>query len=221
MPVYLLTEAYTFPSPCLAEKDGLLAIGGDLSVERLIIAYKMGIFPWYSKDSPILWWSPDPRYVIFLDKFHIPKRLLRIYKKNEFTFTINKCFERVIENCSLIHTQKDGSTWITDDMISAYIDLHKEGYAHSVETWQKDRLVGGLYGVSTGKIFSGESMFSILPNSSKLALVFLWEYLKQLGFILIDCQVKSAHLMQFGAEPIPRSKFLKLLSLYSDINIRL
>jgi len=221
MPVYLLTEAYTFPSPCLAEKDGLLAIGGDLSVERLILAYKMGIFPWYSKDSPILWWSPDPRYVIFLDKFHIPKRLLQIYKKNEFTFTINKCFKRVIENCSLIHTQKDGSTWITDDMISAYIDLHKEGYAHSVETWQKDRLVGGLYGVSTGKIFSGESMFSILPNSSKLALVFLWEYLKQLGFILIDCQVKSAHLMQFGAEPIPRSKFLKLLSLYSDINIRL
>ena len=218
MSVFILSDACVFPSPYLADKDGLLAIGGDLSVERLKLAYRMGIFPWYSKDSPILWWSPDPRYVIFINKFHVPKRLLRIYKKNEFFFTINKCFKKVIENCALVHIQKDGSTWITNEMISAYCNLHKEGYAHSVEVWKNDKLVGGLYGVTINKIFSGESMFSIIPNSSKLALVFLWEYLKQQKFILIDCQVKTNLLLQFGAEPIPRSNFIKLLSSSNDSN---
>lgn len=219
MPVYLLTDSLNFPSPHFADKDGLLAIGGDLKVERLILAYSMGIFPWYSEGSPLLWWSPDPRFVIFIDKFHIPKRLERLYKKNLFTFSVNKCFKNVIEQCALVHTKKDGSTWITEEMITAYYNLHKKGFAHSIETWLNDKLVGGLYGISIGKIFSGESMFSIVPNASKLALVFLWQYLKEKEFILIDCQVKTNHLIQFGAEPISRSKFLKLLNFNLDKNI--
>lgn len=219
MPVFLLTESLTFPSPHLAEKDGLLAIGGDLKLERLLLAYSMGIFPWYSKGSPILWWSPDPRFVIFIDKFHIPKRLERLYKKSQFRFTIDKSFNKVIEQCANVHTQKDGSTWITEEMIYAYYNLHKKGFAHSIETWLDGKLVGGLYGVSIGKIFSGESMFSIVPNASKLALVFLWQYLKKKGFLLIDCQVKTKHLLQFGAEPIARSKFLELLKSTIENNI--
>lgn len=211
MPVYLLTESLYFPSPHLAEKDGLLAIGGDLKVERLILAYSMGIFPWYSKNSPILWWSPDPRYVIFIDRFHIPKRLKRLYKKNLFSFTINKCFKKVIEQCAEVHTEKDGSTWITEEMIIAYYELHKKGFAHSIETWQNDRLVGGLYGVSIGKVFSGESMFSLMSNASKLALVFLFHHLKQKNYKMIDCQIISKHLKQFGAEPIPRKEYLNYL----------
>ncbi|MCX7770454.1 MAG: leucyl/phenylalanyl-tRNA--protein transferase [Proteobacteria bacterium] len=217
MPVYLLSNSLNFPPPYLAERDGLLAIGGDLSVERLLLAYSMGIFPWYSKRTPILWWSPDPRFVIFIDKFHIPKRLARLYKSGKFKYTINKCFKRVVELCAEVHEKNDGSTWITEEMISAYYNLHKKGYAHSIETWENDNLVGGLYGVSIGAIFSGESMFSLVSNASKLALVFLWEHLKNRGFKLIDCQVKSEHLKQFGAESLSRNKFLSLLKIYSNL----
>lgn len=212
MPVYLLTDSLFFPSPHLAEKDGLLAIGGDLKVERLILAYTMGIFPWYSQNSPILWWSPDPRYVIFIDRFHIPKRLKRLYQKNLFSFTINKCFKKVIEQCAQVYTEKDGSTWITKEMIQAYYELHKKGFAHSIETWLNDRLVGGLYGVSIGKVFSGESMFSLVSNASKLALIHLYKYLKEKNYELIDCQIKSEHFKQFGAQSIPKTEFLKYLT---------
>ena len=211
MPVYLLSKDLTFPPPYLAEEDGLLAIGGDLSVERLLIAYSQGIFPWYSDNSPILWWSPDPRYVIFLEKFHIPKRLKRLYNQNKFTITIDKDFESVIKLCASVHKKEDGSTWITKDMILAYTKLHKLGYTHSVETWKDGKIVGGLYGVSIGRVFSGESMFSIEDNASKLALVHLALYLKSRDYIIIDCQTQSQHLKQFGAEPIPRSLFIKLL----------
>lgn len=220
MPVYLLTKEIIFPSPFLAEKDGLLAIGGDLSPDRLINAYYNGIFPWYSEGSPILWWSPDPRFVIFIDKFHIPKRLKRLYKQKKFRTTVDENFEEVIKNCAMVHKTKNGGTWITEDMISAYIELHKKGFAHSVETWHEDKLVGGLYGVTIGSVFSGESMFSIEDNASKIALIALYEHLKSKNFKMIDCQTISKHLKQFGALPISRTEFIKLLRKLSRDNTK-
>lgn len=210
MPVFRLENDLIFPPVALSEDNGLLAIGGDLSLERLILAYTKGIFPWYGDGDPIMWWSPDPRFVIFLDKFRIPKSLKRIINKKIFKITIDRDFEQVISLCRGIHLQK-GGTWITKEMKEAYINLHNHGLAHSVEVWQDYNIVGGLYGVSLGKIFFGESMFSLVSNASKIALVYLVNLLKNLNFHIMDSQVFTHHINLMGGENIPREEYLKLL----------
>ena len=205
MPVYQLTDKLIFPPAELAEEDGLLAIGGDLSPERLLLAYSSGIFPWFSEGDPILWWSPSPRLVIFPDEFIIPRRLSRLLRQKKFTVTMDKDFRQVITACATTDERQEKGTWITGDMLEAYCLLHDLGFAHSVECWQEDNLAGGLYGISLGGIFFGESMFSRQPNSSKIALLSLVKKLRQWDFDLIDCQMKTAHLMQFGAREIPGS----------------
>ncbi|MCL5062678.1 MAG: leucyl/phenylalanyl-tRNA--protein transferase [Nitrospiraceae bacterium] len=211
MPVFRLSEDLIFPPPEFSEHDGLLAVGGDLSEERLLLAYSMGIFPWYSEGSPILWWSPDPRLVLIPKELKISRSLRQIINKNTYRITIDSSFDEVIRNCSDVHKKKHGGTWITDEMADAYIRLHKSGFAHSVESWHEGDLVGGLYGVSLGGAFFGESMFSKEPNASKVAFVRLVQQLMEWGFKLIDCQVTTEHLMSFGAKEIPRSEFMKML----------
>jgi leucyl/phenylalanyl-tRNA--protein transferase len=213
MPVYQLTDKLIFPPAALAEKDGLLAIGGDLSPERLLLAYSNGIFPWFSEGDPILWWSPSPRLVIFPDEFKIPRRLSRLMRQKKFSVTMDKAFHQVITLCATLDDRKEKGTWITRDMIKAYTLLHDMGYAHSVECWQDRELAGGLYGLALGGVFFGESMFSRQPNSSKIALVSLERKLLKWDFDLIDCQMKTAHLMQFGAREIPGQEFQKLLAI--------
>lgn len=201
-----------FPNVSLAlhDPDGLLAVGGDLSIERLLAAYQRGIFPWYSGDQPILWWSPDPRSVLFPHKLHISRSLRKTLRKQLFTITFDTAFADVIRACS--EPRSDGlGTWITDEMQQAYIRLHQAGYAHSVECWLKGKLVGGLYGVAIGNVFFGESMFSHVTDASKVAFVFLIRQLQRWQFEMIDCQIQTAYLNQFGAELIPRSEFVKRL----------
>ena len=204
MPVYLLTEELLFPPPHLAEEGGLLAVGGDLSEERLLLAYSSGIFPWYSDDEPILWWSPDPRLVLYPNELNVSASLRKVLKKGTFHVTLDTAFPQIITACASIRE----STWIVDDMIRAYCRLHESGYAHSVEVWQDGELAGGLYGVSLGRCFFGESMFSRRSNASKVALYHLVEHVKALHFDLIDCQVTSDHLLRLGAREIPRRQFL-------------
>jgi leucyl/phenylalanyl-tRNA--protein transferase len=211
MSVFLLSEKIVFPPPELAGKDGLLAVGGDLSEERLILAYQMGIFPWFSDDSPILWWSPEPRLVLFPSELHISKRLKRISKKDLFEVSFDKAFKEVIVTCATIHKKKHNATWIGKEMIKAYCNLHYSGFAHSVECWQEGNLVGGLYGISLGNIFFGESMFTKISYASKVAFINLVQKIKEWDFKLIDCQMTTRHLMSFGAREIPRQEFLKIL----------
>ena len=211
MPVYQLSDKLVFPPAELADKDGLLAIGGDLSPERLLLAYSNGIFPWYSAGDPILWWSPSPRLVIFPDEFTIPKRLSRLIRQKKFSATVDQAFQEVIAACATIDTRGEKGTWITIEMIDAYCRLHDMGFAHSVECWMDGELAGGLYGISLGGIFFGESMFSRQTNASKVALVALVNKLQKWDFDLIDCQMKTEHLMQFGAREIPGAEFQKLL----------
>ncbi len=200
-----------FPSPRLAERDGILAVGGDLRPERLLIAYAMGIFPWFGPKDPLLWWSPDPRLVLFPDQMHISRRLRRIINRQTFAVSLDRAFPEVIRSCAAVHEQNDGGTWISKDMIRAYCRLHEAGWAHSVETWQCGELVGGLYGVAMGKCFFGESMFSRVSNASKVALAYLADYLNRFSFAVIDCQVTSLHLQRLGAVEIPRDFFLQIL----------
>jgi leucyl/phenylalanyl-tRNA--protein transferase len=211
MPVYLLSSDIVFPSPNFTSQDGLLAVGGDLDQRRLLLAYSMGIFPWYTEAEPILWWSPNPRLVLYPEDLRISTSLKKAIKKDMFRITMDQAFEQVITACAKIRRGKDEGTWIVQDMIEAYCKLHESGYAHSVEAWQDDTLAGGLYGVSLGKCFFGESMFTLLTNASKVAFVALVNYLKALSFDLIDCQVKTEHLISFGAREIPREQFLKQL----------
>ncbi len=211
MSVFILTHELIFPSPELAEPDGLLAVGGDLRPERLLLAYKNGIFPWYNPGEPILWWSPDPRLVLFPGELHVPRRLKRSMRRNPYMITMDKAFYQVILGCR--ETRRE--TWITDEMVEAYSNLHTLGYAHSIEAWEGSRLVGGLYGVLIGKVFFGESMFMKAKDASKIAFVKGVELLQGLGVRLIDCQVETKHLMRFGARPIPRSEFLKLLNRWT------
>jgi len=211
MPVYLLSSDIAFPSPNFTSDDGLLAIGGDLNQKRLLLAYSMGIFPWYAEAEPILWWSPDPRLVLYPEELRISTSLKKAIKKDLFHITMDQAFEQVITACAKIRREKEEGTWIVQDMIEAYCKLHESGFAHSVEAWQDDTLAGGLYGVSLGKCFFGESMFTIITNASKVAFVALVNYLKALSFNLIDCQVKTEHLISFGAREIPRDRFLKQL----------
>ncbi|THB72410.1 MAG: leucyl/phenylalanyl-tRNA--protein transferase [Gammaproteobacteria bacterium] len=195
----------------LTEPNGLLAFGGDLSTERLIAAYERGIFPWYSKDEPILWWSPDPRSVIFPEQFKPSRSLKKTIRKRHFNLTIDTCFADIIKRCSEPRSYST-DTWITQEMMDAYIQLNEYKIAHSVEVWRQDELVGGLYGVSLGKAFFGESMFSMATDASKVALAYLVEQLKLWGFKLIDCQVSSDHMASLGAIDISRDEFMRLLS---------
>lgn len=211
MPIFQLPEEIIFPSPELARKDGLLAIGGDLSQERLLKAYSMGIFPWYTEDSPILWWSPDPRLIVVPEEVKVSKSLRKIINKGIFKVTTNTAFEKVIRSCSEVDRKGQEGTWITEEMIEAYIRLHGSGYAHSVESWHEGELVGGLYGIILGKAFFGESMFSNMSNASKVAFVWLVEKLRELGFKLIDCQVTTGHLISLGAREVTRKEFLEML----------
>lgn len=201
-----------FPSVEQATPEGLLAVGGDLRPERLLAAYRRGIFPWYNEGEPILWWSPDPRAVLFPEKLHVPRSLQKRLRQNRFTATLDTCFQQVMEECAGPRPQyPEGGTWITDDMLDAYTRLHELGYAHSVETWQDNRLVGGLYGVAIGGAFFAESMFTRVDDASKVALVRLVRQLAAWNFRLIDCQQSSPHVIRFGAEEIPRSDFLNQL----------
>ena len=211
MPIFLLSDEIKFPPPHLARKDGLLAVGGDLSQDRLLLAYKMGIFPWYLESEPILWWSPDPRLVLYPNEIKVSKSLKKILKNEIFSVTIDQTFDRVINCCAQVRLQKNEETWIDEDMIKAYCSLHESGFAHSVEAWYEGELAGGLYGVSLGRCFFGESMFTRISNASSVAFVFLAEYLKSLSFDIIDCQVSTEHLINFGAREIPRKDFLKQL----------
>ena len=207
----ILTEEQGFPPAETADPDGLLAVGGDLSLERLICAYENGVFPWYTEGSPILWWSPDPRYVLFPDRLRVSGSMQRIMKSGRFAVTLDNDFDSVINTCRSVPRPGQEGTWITDDMVNAYSLLHGQGYAHSVETWYMGNLVGGLYGVSLGGAFFGESMFSRESNASKAALIFLVDHLAASGASLIDCQIQTNHLDSLGAEPVPRIRFLELL----------
>jgi leucyl/phenylalanyl-tRNA--protein transferase len=210
MPVYRLPETIVFPPVEHAVKSGLLAVGGDLSPERLIAAYREGIFPWYGDGEPILWWSPDPRFVLFPDELHVSRSMRQFLKKGVVRVTFDGAFRAVISACRRPRPGQDG-TWITPEMREAYCALHDLGYAHSVEVWQGDELAGGLYGVSLGRAFFGESMFSTIPNASKAGLITLTGHLRERGFDLIDCQVDTAHLAGLGARPIRRRTFRTLL----------
>jgi leucyl/phenylalanyl-tRNA--protein transferase len=211
MAIYRLVEELVFPPPEYADPSGLLAVGGDLSSDRLLEAYRMGIFPWYSEDQPILWWSPDPRFVLELNELHLSRSLRKTLRKNVFTVTFDRAFDEVISACASAPRKGQHGTWITDEMRSAYIDLHGLGYAHSVETWLGGDLVGGVYGVSLGKAFFGESMFHVKPDASKVALVALVEKLRAWEFHFIDAQVTTEHMISLGAREIPRRVFLKRL----------
>lgn len=211
MPVFQLSDEIIFPDPSLAEPDGLLAVGGDLSPERLLTAYKNGIFPWFSEHEPILWWSPDPRLVLFPQKFIISHSLKQKIKQNIFSVRMDSNFEQVISACAETERRHEDGTWITDEMKAAYIELHHKGFAHSVECYFDGKLVGGLYGISLGKSFFGESMFHSMTDASKVALYHLVEKTKQFDFLFIDSQVETEHLISLGAELIPRENYLKLL----------
>lgn len=211
MPVFALGEELAFPAPELAEPDGLLAVGGDLSSGRIVHAYANGIFPWYSDDSPILWWSPDPRLVLFPRELKISRSLRQVIRRGEYRVTFDEAFEGVITRCASVQRGNDDGTWITKDMIDAYCLLHEKGYAHSVESWYGDELAGGLYGISLGRIFFGESMFANRTDASKVAFATIVRRLDAAGFSLIDCQVKTSHLQSFGAREIPGSEFRDIL----------
>jgi leucyl/phenylalanyl-tRNA--protein transferase len=211
MPVFALSDKLNFPRPDMAEKDGLLAIGGDLSPERLILAYSQGIFPWFSEGDPIMWWSPDPRMVLFPDKFRLYKSLKQTLQNKPYTIQFDSAFEEVIKACRAIERTDQDGTWITEEMEQAYIHLHRLGYAHSVETYFEDKLAGGLYGISLGRAFFGESMFYYQKDASKIALYALVQKLTEWNFHFIDAQVETNHLRTLGAELIPRKEFLSLL----------
>jgi leucyl/phenylalanyl-tRNA--protein transferase len=212
MPVFHLSNRLIFPPVHLSTPEGLLAVGGDLSVERLLLAYQSGIFPWYSKSEPLLWWSPDPRLVLFPDELVISRSLHKTLRQQRYDISVDKDFSHVITACSSIQRKKQEGTWITEEMIDAYMKLYRLGYAHSVETWWRGQIVGGLYGVSIGRCFFGESMFSARSNASKVALVHLSRFLREKGFGFIDCQVPSEHLCRMGARSIPRDEFISRLS---------
>jgi leucyl/phenylalanyl-tRNA--protein transferase len=207
--MYFLTDKIEFPDVSEASFEGLLAIGGDLSSERLIHAYSSGIFPWFEDEEPLLWWSPDPRFVLFPKDLKISKSMKQVLKKGEFKVTVNKDFKTVIEECALAKREGQNGTWITKQMIKAYVKLHQLGYAKSVEVWQKNKLVGGLYGVDLGNnVFCGESMFAKVSNASKAGFI---TFVQNSNYHLIDCQIHTKHLQSLGAKHIPRAEFLKYL----------
>ena len=211
MPIYRLSQALLFPPPEEAE-DGLLAVGGDLRPERLLLAYSSGIFPWYDEDQPILWHSPDPRAVLEVAHLHVGRSLRKTLNRGAYARRFDTRFAEVIRGCKEAYRPGQGGTWITDEMEAAYCELHRQGFAHSVETYQEGRLVGGLYGISLGRMFFGESMFSLAPDASKVALVALVEKVRGYGFAYIDCQVLNPHTESLGAVNWPRAKYLQVLA---------
>ncbi|MDA0687964.1 MAG: leucyl/phenylalanyl-tRNA--protein transferase [Proteobacteria bacterium] len=216
---WLDSEQPWFPplDEALDEPNGLLAAGGDLSPDWLLAAYAYGVFPWYEAGQPILWWSPDPRLVLYPDQVRVSRSLKKFLRKHPYRLSMDTNFSAVIESCGKSRAGSTG-TWITDEMRSAYQLLHQLGHAHSVEVWADSALVGGLYGVSLGKVFFGESMFSVEPNTSKLALVALARHLEQWGFRLIDCQVASKHLLSLGAQSVDREQFANWVNAFSGLD---
>jgi leucyl/phenylalanyl-tRNA---protein transferase len=210
MPLYALDKKLVFPPVHHAEPDGLLAIGGDLSVERLLLAYRNGIFPWYEEEH-ILWWCPDPRFILLPEELKVSKSMKALLKKNEFDFTFDTAFAKVIRQCKTTARPGQDGTWITDEVEKAFCKLHELGYAQSAEVWKDGELVGGLYGIRMGKIFFGESMFSNMSNASKYAFIKYTDYLSEQGIELIDCQVYTEHLQSLGAKMIERKDFIKRL----------
>jgi leucyl/phenylalanyl-tRNA--protein transferase len=211
MPVFELPNDLIFPNPELAHPSGLLAIGGDLSVKRLLLAYSNGIFPWFSEDEPIMWWSPDPRMVLFPEHFKPSRSLRQTLRSGKYEVRMNTCFTEVIQGCAEATRKDQEGTWITADMQQAYIQLHQAGYAHSFETFYDDRLVGGLYGVCVGSLFSGESMFYRMRDASKVAFAMLVDWCINHGVTLIDAQQNTPHLTSLGAVEISRKAFLELI----------
>ena len=209
--MYFLSKELYFPPVERASFEGVLAIGGDLSIERLLLAYRSGIFPWFNEDEPIMWWAPPERMVVNPQDYKVSKSLRNIINRNIFEVTINRDFEAVIANCQNIYRKNQDGTWITDDIVKAYTELHRIGKAMSFEVWQNGELVGGLYGVDLGHVFCGESMFSRVPNASKVAFVKLVEYLKHHHYKLLDCQVHNDHLEKLGAFEISRELFMLIL----------
>ena len=209
--MYFLTKELYFPPVDEASYEGILAVGGDLSIERLLLAYQNGIFPWFNDDEPILWWSPSERMVVVPKLYKVSKSIRNLINQNKFKVTFNRNFAEVIRNCQQIERQGQEGTWITEDIITSYTKLHEMGIAKSVEVWQNDELVGGLYGVDLGHVFCGESMFSKVSNASKVAFVKLIDYLKQNNYKLLDCQVHNDHLEKLGAFEISRATFMKIL----------
>ena len=210
MPIYQLPDEIIFPNPELAEEDGLLAVGGDLSFERLLLAYCNGIFPWYSDGDPILWWCPKPRFIIKPNEVKISKSMKRVFNSGKFKVTFDNDFEGVIRNCKELRENKEG-TWINNDMMEAYINLFKKGFASSVEVYRDEKLIGGLYGVKIGKCFFGESMFSIETNASKVALISICKKLEEEGYLFLDCQMHTNHLESMGGKFVSWEDFKLML----------
>ncbi|WPD22427.1 MAG: leucyl/phenylalanyl-tRNA--protein transferase [Candidatus Electrothrix scaldis] len=214
MPVFRLPQEIVFPDPQLAEPDGLLAVGGDLSPGRIIAAYHQGIFPWYSDNEPILWWSPVPRLVLLPEEFHLPKRLARTLRKNIFEVRADTAFAQVISSCATVRQEAGEGTWITKDMQEAYVQLHNLGFAHSLETWFEGELVGGLYGICLDRFFFGESMFSRRNDASKVALTTFMQNAEHLNIRAIDCQMTTKHMLRFGSRERNREEFDELLEQF-------
>ncbi len=215
LPIYSLNESNIFP-PVEHAEEGILAIGGDLSPERLIAAYTSGIFPWFSDDEPIIWWAPDPRFILFPNQLKVSKSMKQLLKQKHFSVTFDTRFQEVIKACAQQNRPGQAGTWITEEMLSAYTSLHQMGLAHSVEVWNHNKLVGGLYGVSLGKAFFGESMFFSESNASKFGFIRLVEFLTQHNFEFIDCQIETEHLKSLGASFVPRFQFMDLLQKALD-----
>lgn len=221
MPVYRLTARIAFPPPEMAEAGGLLAVGGDLRPERLVLGYRVGIFPWYSEGEPIWWHSPDPRFVLVPEKLHLPRSLKKIIRRGDYEVRFDTAFPEVIRNCSLKPRPNQHGTWITAGMQAAYNRLWEMGIAHSAESWKEGRLMGGLYGVSLGNMFFGESMFSHAPDASKVAFAVLVRWLRATGIELIDSQVRTDHVERFGGEEWPRERYLERLKELVDLPTRM
>lgn len=219
MAIFELGKELWFPPVEQSEPDGLLAVGADLSPERLHLAYRSGIFPWYNEDEPILWWSPNPRMVLYPDELKVSKSMKQVLRSGKFTVSFDTAFEHVINYCASICRNGQRDTWIVPEVKAAYIKMHQLGYAHSVEVWQNEELVGGLYGVAIGRVFSGESMFSLEANASKTGFITLVQWLQGRGFRFIDCQVHTPHLESLGAREIPRERFL--IELHDALSIEL
>lgn len=214
--LHFLTDTIAFPPVEEAMEDGLLAMGGDLSTERLLLAYRNGIFPWFNEEELPMWWSPDPRFVLFPQELKISKSMQQLMRKNRFELRINTDFEAVIRHCKNTSRRGQDGTWITENIVQAYTALHQLGYAYSAETWMNNELVGGLYGIRIGKLFFGESMFSLQPNASKFAFIHYVQQLQKEEVVLIDCQIYTSHLESLGARMIPRKEFMDMLSRFQS-----
>jgi len=212
MPVFRIPRQHVFPDPEQANPFGLLGVGGDLHPDRLLLAYRSGIFPWYSQHQPLLWWSPDPRMVLWVGELHVPRSLGKVLRGGRYTFSADRAFEEVIDACAAAPRPGQKGTWITPEMRRAYVELHQRGHAHSIEAWSEGQLAGGLYGVAIGQVFFGESMYADRADASKAAFVRLVQQLERWGYPLVDCQVHTEHLARFGAREIPRRQYLRHLA---------